>query len=192
MGEYFSIYPFKSHFHTLALPRSLLFHSKASVGSGRNRSLQLLNSRTRPTTNPTLPSPPPPSLPPSPPPSLQGHLSALAVTDLYDYLTQGHDPTTVGIFLGMAASKRGTADSTVRCPFPPSLPPSLPFSLLFSYAFVSFLSLPSLPSLSRCPKCCACTSPPSSPSLKSRSRPSRRQQQSWRWACFIKGQLTGL
>jgi anaphase-promoting complex subunit 1 len=44
----------------------------------------------------------------------QGHLSSLAVTDLYDYLTQGHDPTTVGVFLGMAASKRGTADATVR------------------------------------------------------------------------------
>lgn len=41
-----------------------------------------------------------------PPPQLvklkkkQGHLRSLAVTDLYDYLTQGHDPTTVGIFLG--------------------------------------------------------------------------------------------
>jgi anaphase-promoting complex subunit 1 len=31
---------------------------------------------------------------------MQGHLKALGVTDLYDYLTQGHDPTTVGIFLG--------------------------------------------------------------------------------------------
>lgn len=31
---------------------------------------------------------------------LQGHLKALAVTDLFDYLTQGHDPTTVALFLG--------------------------------------------------------------------------------------------
>lgn len=31
---------------------------------------------------------------------LQGHLRALGVTDLFDYLTQGHDPTTVAVFLG--------------------------------------------------------------------------------------------
>jgi anaphase-promoting complex subunit 1 len=44
---------------------------------------------------------------------LQRHLGALAMTDIYEYLTLGHDPTTVGVLLGMAASKRGSADSAV-------------------------------------------------------------------------------
>ena len=36
---------------------------------------------------------------------LQGHLSALSVTDICDYLTQGHEPTTISILIGVAASK---------------------------------------------------------------------------------------
>jgi hypothetical protein len=36
---------------------------------------------------------------------LQGHLTALSVTDIYDYLTQGHEPTTISILIGVAASK---------------------------------------------------------------------------------------
>jgi len=36
---------------------------------------------------------------------LQGHLSALSVTDLCDYLTQGHEPTTLSVLIGAAASK---------------------------------------------------------------------------------------
>jgi anaphase-promoting complex subunit 1 len=35
------------------------------------------------------------------------------MTDIYEYLTLGHDPTTVGILLGMAAAKHGTADTAV-------------------------------------------------------------------------------
>jgi len=37
----------------------------------------------------------------------------LAMTDIYEYLTSGHEPTTVGILLGMAAAKRTTADTAV-------------------------------------------------------------------------------
>lgn len=44
---------------------------------------------------------------------LQRHLGVLAMTDIYEYLTLGHDPTTVGILLGMAAAKHGTADAAV-------------------------------------------------------------------------------
>ena len=44
---------------------------------------------------------------------LQKHLTVLAMTDIYEYLTLGHDPTTVGLLLGMAAAKLGTADATV-------------------------------------------------------------------------------
>lgn len=44
---------------------------------------------------------------------LQNHLVVLAMTDIYEYLTLGHDPTTVGLLLGMAAAKRGTADASV-------------------------------------------------------------------------------
>ena len=32
---------------------------------------------------------------------LQGHLKALTVNDICDYLTQGHEPTTVAILLGV-------------------------------------------------------------------------------------------
>jgi len=54
----------------------------------------------------------------------------LAMTDIYEYLTLGHDPTTVGILLGMAAAKRGTADTAVSkmlCLHIPSLLPQ-PFA----------------------------------------------------------------
>lgn len=41
---------------------------------------------------------------------LQGHLSSLAMTDVYEYLTLGQESTTVGVLLGMAAARRGSAD----------------------------------------------------------------------------------
>ncbi|KAI3425098.1 hypothetical protein D9Q98_008476 [Chlorella vulgaris] len=44
---------------------------------------------------------------------LTGHLSCLAATDLYRYLAQEHDATIIGVLLGMAASKRGSQDSTI-------------------------------------------------------------------------------
>ncbi|WOL06876.1 anaphase-promoting complex subunit 1 isoform X1 [Canna indica] len=44
---------------------------------------------------------------------LHGHLCSLAITDIYRYLTQEHDITTVGILLGMAASYRGTMQPEV-------------------------------------------------------------------------------
>jgi anaphase-promoting complex subunit 1 len=59
---------------------------------------------------------------------LRGYLSSLTTTDLTDYLTQGTITTTVGIFLGMAANKRGSCDPSVSkmlCLHIPSLlPPS--------------------------------------------------------------------
>ena len=71
----------------------------------------------------------PPTLLPSPPPhppatsflalfspvilAHAGHLSCLSATDLYRYLSQEHDATTVGVLLGMAASKRGTLDPVI-------------------------------------------------------------------------------
>lgn len=41
---------------------------------------------------------------------LQGHLAALAMTDVYEYLTLGQESTTVGVLLGMAAARRGSAE----------------------------------------------------------------------------------
>lgn len=41
---------------------------------------------------------------------LQGHLSSLAMTDVFQYLTLGQESTTVGVLLGMAAARRGSAD----------------------------------------------------------------------------------
>lgn len=52
----------------------------------------------------------------------------MTTTDLTDYLTQGTITTTVGIFLGMAANKRGSCDPSISkmlCLHIPSLlPPS--------------------------------------------------------------------
>jgi anaphase-promoting complex subunit 1 len=57
---------------------------------------------------------------------LRGHLGSLAMTDIYEYLTQGSDTTTVGVLLGMAATKRATCDPSVSkmlCLHIPSLLP---------------------------------------------------------------------
>jgi anaphase-promoting complex subunit 1 len=57
---------------------------------------------------------------------LRGHLTALEMSDLYEYLTQGTVTTTVGVLLGMAANKRGTCDMSVSkmlCLHIPSLIP---------------------------------------------------------------------
>lgn len=58
---------------------------------------------------------------------LRGHLSALSMTDIYEYLTQGSVTTSVGILLGMAATKRGSCDPAVSkmlCLHIPSLLPA--------------------------------------------------------------------
>lgn len=65
---------------------------------------------------------------------LRGYLSALTTIDLTDYLTQGTITTTVGIFLGMSANKKGSCDPSISkmlCLHVPSLlPPSfLPMDL---------------------------------------------------------------
>ena len=44
---------------------------------------------------------------------LNGHLRVLATTDLYRYLGQCHDATTVGVLIGLAASKRKSLDAAV-------------------------------------------------------------------------------
>jgi len=58
---------------------------------------------------------------------LQGHLSVLSSADVCDYLTQGHEPTTIAVLIGMAAARRGTADSrtskTLCLHLPALLPP---------------------------------------------------------------------
>ena len=42
-----------------------------------------------------------------------GHLRCLSATDLYRYLSQEHEATTVGLLVGMGAARAGTMDSTV-------------------------------------------------------------------------------
>ena len=58
---------------------------------------------------------------------LQGYLGVLSVTDICDYLTQGHEPTTVAVLVGMAATKLGSADTllskTLCLHLPALLPP---------------------------------------------------------------------
>ena len=48
---------------------------------------------------------------------LRGHLSVLTNTDLYRYLVQEHDATTVAALLGVAAARRGSAraDAAKMC-----------------------------------------------------------------------------
>mgnify|MGYP006081057693 CR=1 FL=1 len=41
---------------------------------------------------------------------LQGHLKVLTAADICDYLTQGHEPTTIAVLVGIAASRLGSAD----------------------------------------------------------------------------------
>lgn len=61
---------------------------------------------------------------------LQGHLSVLAATDVYRYLSQEHDATTAGVLLGMAAAHRGSMDASVSkmlyLHLPSRHPPSFP------------------------------------------------------------------
>jgi hypothetical protein len=57
---------------------------------------------------------------------LQGHLRVLSVTDICDYLTQGNQPTTIALLVGLPASRLGTADpllSKTLCLHVPSLLP---------------------------------------------------------------------
>lgn len=62
--------------------------------------------------------------------SCAGHLTCLAATDLYRYLSQEHDATTAGVLLGMAAAKRGTSDASISkmlfLHLPSRFPPLLP------------------------------------------------------------------
>jgi len=58
---------------------------------------------------------------------LLGHLQVLSVADLCDYLTQGHEPTSIAILIGIAASKIGMADPRLTktlCMHIPSMLPS--------------------------------------------------------------------
>ena len=44
---------------------------------------------------------------------LSGHLKALSMVTIHDYLTKGHETTSLGLLLGMAAAHRGTMDPGV-------------------------------------------------------------------------------
>ncbi len=44
---------------------------------------------------------------------LHGHLKSLSLTKVFDYLSAGHEITSVGLLLGMAASKRGSMDAGI-------------------------------------------------------------------------------
>lgn len=57
---------------------------------------------------------------------MKGHLTTLTVTDTCEYLIQGHEPTTIAILIGMAASKLGSADSLLSKTISLHLPALLP------------------------------------------------------------------
>ncbi|XP_016575540.1 anaphase-promoting complex subunit 1 isoform X1 [Capsicum annuum] len=44
---------------------------------------------------------------------LRGHLRVLTITDIYQYYSQEHESTTVGLMLGLAASYRGTMQPAI-------------------------------------------------------------------------------
>ncbi len=45
--------------------------------------------------------------------SESGHLRCLSATDLFRYLSQEHEATTVGLLIGMGAARAGTMDGTI-------------------------------------------------------------------------------
>jgi hypothetical protein len=58
---------------------------------------------------------------------LFGHLNVLTITDICEYLTQGNEPTTIGVLIGVSASKIGSANallSKTLCLHLPTLLPS--------------------------------------------------------------------
>ncbi|KAL3687507.1 hypothetical protein R1sor_013816 [Riccia sorocarpa] len=61
---------------------------------------------------------------------LHKHLDVLAMADVYRYLAQEHEATTVGVLLGMAAARRGTMDPATSkmlyLHIPARHPPSFP------------------------------------------------------------------
>ena len=57
---------------------------------------------------------------------LLGHLTTLTVSDTYDYLVQGHEPTTIAVLIGSAASKLGTADPRLSKTISLHMPALLP------------------------------------------------------------------
>ena len=68
------------------------------------------------------------------------------MTGIYEYLTQGAETTTVGVLLGMAASKLGTCDASVSkilCLHIPSLLPP-PFTEM-DVSRVAQIAAPSTP-----------------------------------------------
>ena len=57
---------------------------------------------------------------------LFGHLSVLTITDICDYLTLGHEPSTIAVLIGVAASKMSTADALLSKTLCLHLPTLLP------------------------------------------------------------------
>lgn len=59
---------------------------------------------------------------------LLGHLKDLSTMTIYDYLSKGHETTSVGLLLGMAAAQRGTMDAAVAKMLSIHVPALLPAS----------------------------------------------------------------
>lgn len=106
--------PAESHCETFKISRSWIIYNRAASCSGETSESGSLLPHAHGGLLMAL--------------GLRGHLSALSMTDIYEYLTQGSVTTSVGVLLGMAANKRGTCDPSVSkmlCLHIPSLlPPS--------------------------------------------------------------------
>ncbi|KAL1825219.1 hypothetical protein ACET3Z_011997 [Daucus carota] len=59
---------------------------------------------------------------------LHGHLRVLTITDIYQYYSQEHESTTVGLMLGLAASHRGTMHPAISKSFYVHIPARHPSS----------------------------------------------------------------
>ena len=57
---------------------------------------------------------------------LNGHLVNLHTLNVHDYLTKGHEMTTIGLLLGLASAKRGTMDHATMKVLSIHLPAMLP------------------------------------------------------------------
>lgn len=44
---------------------------------------------------------------------LQGHLREISTMTIYDYLSKGHESTSIGLLLGLCAAEQGTMDPQI-------------------------------------------------------------------------------
>jgi len=68
------------------------------------------------------------------------------MTKIFEYLSKGHQMTSLGLLLGMAATRRGTMDAGVAKLLSIHLPVRFPRRMRFRFLYVFIYFLPVFPS----------------------------------------------